>query len=55
MNTKFPLRLLLIILAIVHVHDVAWPKNPLYTRHVKPLRFLNLGPVYMVVWDPQVL
>ena len=21
--------------AIVHVHGATWPKNPLYTRHVK--------------------
>lgn len=39
MNTKFPLRLLLIIPAIVHVHDAAWPKTPLYTRHVKRSEF----------------
>ena len=39
MNTKFPLRLLLIILAIVYVHGATCPKNPLYTRHVKCSEF----------------
>ena len=39
MNTKFPLRLLLIILAIVYVYGATCPKNPLYTRHVKRSEF----------------